>query len=137
MLFPAAYVMMVIPQWVELPTARQAGEKTAKICRLDSIREPHEFVGGGRDRGWAGPSMKPTAVDYPSSTRDYAKSPAMPRLKRDHRPCPCRARRGVVNGRGPAGCGLPEIARIGFDNQIPHDIRYFGYVLPPVVNNVG
>jgi hypothetical protein len=67
MLFPAAYVMMVIPQWVELPTARQAGEKTEKICRLDSIREPHEFA-AGRDHGWAGPSVKPTAVDYPSST---------------------------------------------------------------------
>jgi hypothetical protein len=49
----------------------------------------------------------------------------------------CEAGRGQWARHRRGGCGLPEIARIGFNNQIPHDIRYFGYVLQPVVNNVG
>jgi hypothetical protein len=105
MLFPAAYVMMVIPQWVELPTARQAGEKTAKICRLDSIREPHEFVGGPGSR-LSRPIHEANRSRLPLLDRDYAESPAMPKLKRDRGPCPCRARRGVVNGRGAVGAGV-------------------------------
>ena len=37
---------------------------------------------------------------------------------------------------GHGGCGLAEIARIGFDNQILHEIRYLRHIRQPAMNNV-
>ena len=38
---------------------------------------------------------------------------------------------------GHGGCGLAEIARIGFDNQILHEIRYLRHIRQPAMNNAG